>query len=141
MKMVYIFAPNVNPIMVLGYIQTEMKSVFCTVPHNLKDVERKKYKALDVIKVVALSKWGADKIKRLHFLSLTCPIKIDYGCKIYMSARSSHIKVLDAIHHQGLWLCLDALRTSLQIFYTSKQANHLSAKTYTTIHCLTSSKY
>ena len=38
--------------------------------------------------------------------------KLDYGCIVYGAARTSYIKALDAIHHQGLRLCTGAYRTS-----------------------------
>ena len=37
---------------------------------------------------------------------------MDYGCIVYGSARTSYLKTLDAIHHQGLRLCLGTFRTS-----------------------------
>ena len=35
-----------------------------------------------------------------------------YGCIVYGSARPSYIKLLDAVHHQGLRLSLGAFRAS-----------------------------
>ena len=69
-------------------------------------------KALDVIKVVAHSKWGAVKITLLHLYRSLVRSKLHYGFIIFGSARSSYIKALDAIHHQGIRLCLGAFRTS-----------------------------
>ena len=48
------------------------------VPH-IKILKEKCAKALDVIKVVANSKWGADKIT--PSLSLSCPIQV--GLRLY----------------------------------------------------------
>ena len=73
-------------------------------------LKEKRTKALDVIKVVAHSKWGADKITLLYLYRSFVRSKLEYGCIIYGSARSSYIKALDATHHQGL--CLGAFRTS-----------------------------
>ena len=44
-------------------------------------------KALNIIKVVANSKWGADKITLLHLYSSLVRSKLDYGCILYGSAR------------------------------------------------------
>ena len=69
-------------------------------------------KALDVIKVVAHSKWGAVKITLLHLYRSLVRSKLHYGFIIFGSARSSYIKALDAIHHQGIRLmswCLSNL--------------------------------
>ena len=38
--------------------------------------------------------------------------KLDYGCNVYGSARSSYIKLLDTVHHQRLRLSFGAFRTS-----------------------------
>ena len=69
-------------------------------------------KALDVIKVVANSKWGADKITLLHLYRFHVRSTLDYSCFVYGSARTLYLKALDAIHHQGLRLCLGAFQTS-----------------------------
>ena len=88
-------------------------------------LKEKRTKALDVIKVVAHSKWGAYKITLLYLYRSLVRSKLEYGCIIYGSARSSYIKALDATHHQGL--CLGAFRTSpVDSLYMSKQMNHLS---------------
>ena len=68
--------------------------------------------ALDVIKVVANSKWVADKITLLHLYHSLVRSKLDYGCIVNGSARTSYSKALDAIHHQGLRLYLGSFRIS-----------------------------
>ena len=55
---------------------------------------------------------GADEITLLHLYRSLVRSKLDYGCIIYGSAKSSYIKALNAIHHQRLRLCLFAFRTS-----------------------------
>ena len=61
-------------------------------------------KALDVIKVVANSKWGADIFTLLHLYRSLVRSKLDYGCIVYHgSARASYLKAFDTIH---LRLCL-----------------------------------
>ena len=37
---------------------------------------------------------------------------LDYGCIVFGSARTSYLKTLDTIHHQGLRLCLGVFRKS-----------------------------
>ena len=39
-------------------------------------------------------------------------MKLDYGCIVYGSARSSYLKILEPIHNHALGLCLGAFRTS-----------------------------
>ena len=46
------------------------------------------------------------------FLRIKQSVYLDYGCILYGSARTSYLKALDAIHHQGLRLCLGTFLTS-----------------------------
>ena len=69
-------------------------------------------KALDILKVVSSTEWGAEKEVLLNLYRSLVRSKMDYGCFIYGSARKSYIQILDTIHHQGLRLCLGAYRTS-----------------------------
>ena len=63
------------------------------------------------MRVVANQEWGADKSVLLKYRSLIRS-KLDYGCIVYGSARSSYIKMINTVHHQGLRLALGAFRTS-----------------------------
>ena len=54
---------------------------------------------------------------------------MDYGCFIYGSARKSYLRCLDSIHHLGLRLALDALRTSpVKSLYVEPNEAPLSLK-------------
>ena len=46
-------------------------------------------KALGVKKVVANSKWGADKFTLFHLYRSNVQSKLDHGCIVYGSARTS----------------------------------------------------
>ena len=66
-------------------------------------------KALDILRVVEHTDWGADRIVLLRlYRSLVCS-KLDYRCIVY---RRSILKQLDPIHHQSLRIALGAFRTS-----------------------------
>ena len=69
-------------------------------------------KVLDVIKVLANSKWGADNFTLLNLYLSLVRSKLDYGCIVYGTTRTSYLKVLDAIHHRSLQLCLGTFQTS-----------------------------
>ena len=81
------------------------------IPH-IKYLKDKCNKALQLIRVIAHTDWGADKQTLLRLYRSLVRSKLDYGCFIYGSARQSYIKSLDTIHHQGLRLVLGAFRTS-----------------------------
>ena len=53
-----------------------------------------------------------DKTTLLYLYRSIVRLKLDYGCRINGSAATSFLKALDAVHHQGIRLCLGALRTS-----------------------------
>ena len=69
-------------------------------------------KALNLLRVVAHTDWGADRKVLLHLYRTIVRSKLDYGSVVYGSARESYLKTLDTIHHQGIRLALGAFRTS-----------------------------
>ena len=83
-----------------------------TFVSHIKQLKASCLKALNVIRVVAHTDWGADKKTLLHLYRALVRSKLDYGCVVYGSARKSYLKMLDPIHHQGLRLCLGAFRTT-----------------------------
>ena len=81
------------------------------IPH-INKLKAKCQKALQLLRVVAHTDLGADKLALLKLYRSLVRSKLDYGCFIYGSARKSYLRCLDSIHHLGLRLALGALRTS-----------------------------
>jgi ribonuclease HI len=81
------------------------------IPH-IKYLKQKCTKALNIIKVLAHTDWGADQSTLLQLYRALIRSKLDYGCIVYGSARASYIKQLDTIQNQALRLCLGAFRSS-----------------------------
>ena len=81
------------------------------VPHH-QHLKEKCLKAINLLRVVAHTSWGADQQTLLHLYRSLIRSKLDYGCIIYGSARPSYLKILDPIHNHALRLCLGAFRTS-----------------------------
>ena len=81
------------------------------IPH-IKYLKTKCLKALNLLKVLSHTSWGADRTTLLKLYRSLVPSKLDYGCIIYGSARKSYLQMLDPIHNQGLRLALGAFRTS-----------------------------
>ena len=69
-------------------------------------------KALNLLKVLAHTSWGADRVTLLNLYRSLIRSKLDYGSVVYGSARKSYLQKLDTIHHQGLRLALGAFQTS-----------------------------
>jgi len=55
---------------------------------------------------------GADQETLLHLYRSLIWSKLDYGCVVYGSSRSSYLRMLDPIQNHALRLCLGAYRTS-----------------------------
>ena len=81
------------------------------IPH-INYLKAKCQKVLQLLRVVAHTDWGADKLTLLKLYRSLVRSKLDYGCFIYGSARKSYLRCLDSIHHLGLRLALGALGTS-----------------------------
>jgi len=84
------------------------------VPH-LQYLRKKCMKALNLLRVVAHSRWGSDENTLLHLYSSLIRSKLDYGAVepvVYGSARKSYLRMLEPVQNQALRLCLGAFRTS-----------------------------
>ena len=81
------------------------------IPH-IKYLKAKCLKALNLLKVLSHTNWGADRSILLHLYRSLIRSKLDYGAIVYGSARKSYLAMLDTVHHQGLRLALGAFRTS-----------------------------
>ena len=84
-------------------------------------------KALNVLRVVGHTDWGADKIVLLRLYCVLVLSKLDYGCIVYGSASKSVLRTLDEAHH--LRICLGAFRTSpVQSLYVKAGETSLSLR-------------
>ncbi|GFO27408.1 RNA-directed DNA polymerase from mobile element jockey [Plakobranchus ocellatus] len=73
---------------------------------------KKCLKALNLLRVVGHTDWGADRATLLKLYRTLVRSKLDYGSVIYGSAKKHVLRALDPIHHQGLRIALEAFRTS-----------------------------
>jgi len=99
--------PVVEETKFLGIIFDRKLSFLPHIQH-LKD---KCTKALNLLRVVAHTTWGADQQTLILYRSLIRS-KLDYGCVVYGSAGGSSLRILDLIQNHALRLCLGAYRTS-----------------------------
>ncbi|GBM29936.1 RNA-directed DNA polymerase from mobile element jockey, partial [Araneus ventricosus] len=98
----------VNEIKFLGIIFDKKLSF---LPH-VKQLRKKCESALNILKVLSTTTWGADRLSMLKIYRATVLSKLEYGCTIYGSARKSVLQKLDPVHHTALRLCSGAFRTS-----------------------------
>ena len=86
-------------------------------------------KALDILRVVGYTDWGADRVTLLRLYRALVRSKLDYGFIVYGSAHESYLRQLDPIHHQALRVALGAFRTShVQSLYSKAQEPSLSSR-------------
>ena len=62
------------------------------IPH-IKHLKEKCTKALNLLHVVSHTTWGADQQTLLHLYRSLIRSKLDYGCIVYGSARSSYLRL------------------------------------------------
>ena len=70
------------------------------IPH-IKYLKAKCLKALNLLKVLSHTDWGADRTVLLQLYRSLIRSKLDYGSIVYGSARPSYIRSLDTVHHQA----------------------------------------
>ena len=96
---------------------------------NINYLKARCQKALQLLRVVAHTDWGADKSTLLKLYRSLVRSKLDYGCFIYESARKSYLRCIDSIHHLGLRLALGALRTyPVESLYVEANEGRLSLR-------------
>ncbi|GBL90828.1 putative RNA-directed DNA polymerase from transposon X-element [Araneus ventricosus] len=79
---------------------------------HVKCLRKRCERALNILKVLSNTSWGADRLSLQRIYRATILSKLDYGSAIYGSARNSVLKKLDPINHSALRLCSGAFRTS-----------------------------
>ncbi|GBO43777.1 putative RNA-directed DNA polymerase from transposon X-element, partial [Araneus ventricosus] len=100
--------PVVTEMRFLGVI-FDKKLTF--LPHILS-LRKKCEKLLNILKVLSTTTWGADRICLLRVYQAIILSRLDYGCVVYGSARSTPLRKLDFVHHSALRICCGAFRTS-----------------------------
>jgi ribonuclease HI len=75
-------------------------------------VKKKCLRAMNLLRVVSHTDWGADSTTLLRLYHSLVRSKLDYGCIVYGSARDSHLQSLDRVQNAALRVCLGAFRTT-----------------------------
>ena len=80
-------------------------------PH-LKMLKNKCLKALEILKILSHTSWGADRQHLLQLYKALILPKLLYGCEVYSSAQQSKLDILNSIHHAGIRCATGAFRSS-----------------------------
>ncbi|GFN96538.1 RNA-directed DNA polymerase from mobile element jockey [Plakobranchus ocellatus] len=74
--------------------------------NHVKYLKNKCSKALNLLRVLGHTEWGADRATLLKLYRTLVRSKLDYGSVIYGSAKKHVLRALDPIHHLGLRIAL-----------------------------------
>ena len=107
----YIYGPQIPVVAESKFLGVIFDKKLSFIPH-IKYLKAKCLKALNLLKVLSHTSWGADRTTLLHLYRSLIRSKLDYGSIVYGSARKSYLQMLDTVHNQGLRLALGAFRTS-----------------------------
>ncbi|GBN34418.1 hypothetical protein AVEN_27281-1 [Araneus ventricosus] len=89
--------PVVSKARFLGVI---FDSKLTFLPHIL-DLRKRCEKALNILKVLSNTSWGADRTSLLRVYQAVILSRIDYGSVVYGSARASALRKLYPVHHSA----------------------------------------
>ena len=81
------------------------------LPH-LKSVKADCLKALNLLKALSHISWGADRKTLLRLHESLVLSKLEYGSEVYSSATPARLRMLDAVHHEGIRLATGAFKSS-----------------------------
>ena len=93
------------------FLGLTLDSKFNFLPH-IRELKKKCLKAMNILKVLSSTDWGADRDTLLLLYRSLIRSKLDYGSTIYGAARKTYLKILEPVQNAALRLCLGAFRTS-----------------------------
>ena len=79
---------------------------------QLANLKAKCLKALDILKALSHTSWGADRVQLLRLYRSLIFSKLMYGCEVYTSATPNRLNVLNSIHHAGIRISTGAFKSS-----------------------------
>jgi len=91
------FIPVLQEVKFLGLI---FDSRLSFLPH-IRYLKNKSTKALSLIRVLAHTSWGTGQDTLLLLYNSLIRLKLDHGCIVYGSARSSYLHMLDPVQNHS----------------------------------------
>ena len=79
---------------------------------HFKTLQDRCFRALNVLKCVARTSYGADRSTLSLLYRATIRSKLDYACFVYDCASESNKRLLDTVHHTALRVATGEFRTS-----------------------------
>ena len=79
---------------------------------HIRNIKIKCMKALDILRILSCTKWGADRKHLLQLHRSLIVSKLSYGSEIYSSATKYRLDALNAVHHAGIRISTGAFKSS-----------------------------
>ena len=94
-----------------------------TWEYHIKNLKKNCRSALNLLKSLTHTRWGADRNSLLYLHSSLILSRLDYASHLYMAATESRLKLLDPIHNEGLRIATGAFRSSrIQSLYVESNS-------------------
>ena len=119
----YIYGSQIPVVAESKFLGVIFDKTLSFIPH-IKYLKEKCLKALNLLKVLSHTSWGADRTTLLHLYRSLIRSKLDYGSIVYGSARKSYLQMLDTVHNQGLRLDWELFVHLQYRVLTWKQMSH-----------------
>ena len=81
------------------------------MPH-LKKLKVKCLQALNLLRVLSHTSWGADRKHLMILYKSLVASKLAFGCEVYSSATKSKLCILDSVHNAGVRIASGAFKSS-----------------------------
>lgn len=111
MPSLYLAGTPIKVVHKTRYLGLMIDSKLTWVSH-IRDIRERSQKGINLMRVIAGIKWGADREMLLKVYRSIVRSKIDYCSFIYSSARKSTLRQLDTVHNQGIRISLGAFKSS-----------------------------
>ncbi|GFV43765.1 RNase H domain-containing protein [Trichonephila clavipes] len=98
-------AINYRPIALTSCLSKLMERM---IPSSFKDLKIRSANALNILKVLANTHWGADRTSLLRLYRALIRSKLTMDLWSTVLRANLFLKILDPVHHQALRLCLGA---------------------------------
>ena len=107
----YIHGRRISCVQETKFLGLVFDSRLTWLPH-FKYLKARCMKAMDILKALTHTSWGADRTQMLRLYKALIFSKLTYGFEVYTSANTNTIKMLYSIHNAGIRIATGAFKSS-----------------------------
>ena len=108
---VKLYGRNIEQVDTHKFLGVTMDSHLNWIPH-LKNLKKKCYKKLTILKYITHTKWGADRTSVLNLYKAIILPKLSYASEAFGTASVNELKKLEPVHNAALRIATGAFCTS-----------------------------